>query len=133
MFYSIRSKNCVWQFQIKCIFFVSVSKNTISIQKLKFWTEYVRYNKNVEMENYLSDWGLQSFIGTFFDKIWTLKSIINIIVWNLYILCFNLKKPYWKSKIQFFNQNMSEAYKTECETRGPKKAERETRQLYRAP
>ena len=46
--------------------------------------------KNVGMGNYLSKWGLQILIETFFDK--------------MYILCVEFK--YWKSKIQPLNQNM---------------------------
>ena len=47
------------------------------------------YEKNVEMKNYLSKWGLQMLNRTVFDKI--------------YILCLDFK--YWKSKIPFSTKN----------------------------
>ena len=44
LFTSIRSTNFVWPFLIKCILFVSISKNTIKIQKFYFLNKICLFN-----------------------------------------------------------------------------------------
>ena len=41
------------QFLIKCIFSISIIKNTIKIKKLHFLNKICEMLKNIEMENYL--------------------------------------------------------------------------------
>ena len=53
-----------------------------------FQTKYMRYEKNVEIDNYLTEWGLQILIWTFCDRI--------------YILWFGLKKTIMKIKNSIF-------------------------------
>ena len=55
-----------------------------------FYTKYVRYEKNVEMENYLPKWGLEFFIRPFFDK--------------MYILCFDFKNTFENKKFNFLTK-----------------------------
>ena len=71
-------KFCLTYFLIKRIFFILIKKIRLKFKNSIIQTKYVRYEKNVEMENYLSKWGLQILSRIFFDK--------------MYIFCFSFKK-----------------------------------------
>ena len=72
-------------------------KNTFKVQKFNFSNKMCDIRKNVKMEIYWPKWGLQILNRPFFDK--------------MFILCFDFKTHYWKSKIQFFNQNIYYLYR----------------------
>ena len=52
-------------------------------------TKFVRYEWNVKMENYLSEWGLQIISRTFFEK--------------MYILCFDFENPIENQEFHLLN------------------------------
>ena len=66
-----------------------------------FQLKFTKYEKNVKKQNFLLHKDLQVWIRTLFHE--------------MYIFLFNLKKYYWTSKIQFFNNNVWNTKKTlEC-------------------
>ena len=79
----------------KIYFYFSYATYLNSIFQLNF----TKYEKKVMTQNCLLNKDLQVRIAIFYHK--------------MYIFLSNLKKYYWKSKIQFFNNNMWNSKKKE--------------------
>ena len=61
--------------------FALIKKNTIKIKKFNFLNK-IRYDKNIDIENYLPESGLEILIRKFFDKMYILYFIVKNTIEN---------------------------------------------------